>query len=167
MKIRSSQTPEEYISAMQSQMSEHFAFGQERFTGFFLGRLFSVTYHSGYEWNRRISNQKNTAIGYVKKAEDGCVVRCICLKELMAPTQFLPVYGFLLLILLASMFLHGIQDLSAFLPLALILLVVLMVCALITAVVGSLTEQGEINRKTIISFLLDPSDPYANYHNIC
>ena len=166
MRIQSNLTPDGYISAMQEQMQGHFDFGQERFTGFFLGRFFSVTYHSGYEWNRRISNQKDTAIGYVKKTEDGCQVRCIRLKEMMAPTQFLLIYGFMLLLLLGSMFLHGIQDFSIFLLMALITFGVLLVCAPITAVIGSCTEQGEIGRKTMISFLLDPSDPYANYHQI-
>lgn len=166
MRIQSQLTPREYISAMMEQMQGHFDFGQERFTGFFLGRFFSVTYHTGYEWNRRISNQKDTAIGYVHKTESGCEVRCVCLRALMAPTQFLPIYISLLLLLLAAMFLNGIWNLSAFLLAALVGLGVLLIAAPISAVITSCTEDGETARKTIISFLLNPSDPYANYSKI-
>ena len=167
MKILSSHSPVEYMSAMRDLMDSHFAFGQERFTGFFLGRLFSVTYHSGHEWNRRINNQKDSAIGYVKKTDDGCEVRCIRLKEMMAPTQFIFTYCLELLICFIASCLYGMWDFTMFLQMSLIMFGLLLVIAPITAVIGSCTEQGEINRKTMISFLLDPSDPYANYKNIC
>ena len=166
MRIQCTLSSVEYLSAMQEQMSEHFAFWQERFTGFFLGRFFSVTYHSGHEFNRRITNQKDTAIGYVKKTADGCEVRCIRLKAMMAPTHCIPRYCVMRGLFLAAMFLHGIWDFTMFLQMALITLGILLVIAPISAVVESCTEQGEVGRRTIISFLLDPSDPYANYKNI-
>ncbi len=89
MKIQSELSAQRYLFAMKDRMAGHLEFGNERFTGFFFGSFFSVTYHSGYEWNRRISNQKNTAIGFVRKDANGCSVSFICLKGLLAPAQFL------------------------------------------------------------------------------
>ena len=166
MRVQSDSTPEGYISAMQEQMQGHFDFGQERFTGFFFGRVFTVTYHSGHEWNRRISNQKNTAVGYVRKTKSGCEVRCACLRALMAPTQFLLYYCLLLILALFSLFFSNAGDIAAFAPFALIAFAILLVIAPISALVESFTDAGETGKRTLISFLLDPSDPYAHYNKI-
>jgi len=166
MRIQSQMTPDEYISAMQEQMQGHFDFGQERFTGFIFGKVFSVTYHSGYEWNRRISNQKNTALGYVRKTADGSEVRCVCLRALMAPTQFLLDYCLLLLLSLFSIFFTGVGYFSLLGLFALIALAMLLVAAPISALVESFTDEGEAGKRTLVSFLLDPSDPYAHYGKI-
>ena len=120
MRIQSQLTPREYISAMMEQMQGHFDFGQERFTGFFFGKVFSVTYHSGHEWNRRISNQKNTAIGYVRQTQGGSEVRCVCLRALMAPTQFLLYYCVLMVIFLLAMFFNAYGEFTDLLMAALI-----------------------------------------------
>ena len=92
MIIRNHLSPKEYLSAMKGRMSGHFELGQERFTGFFLGRLFYVTHHAGYEWNRRITNEKSAALGYVKKVETGCEVHCIRFRGMLCPLQFIPFY---------------------------------------------------------------------------
>ena len=55
-----------YLSAMKEQMSGFTEFGIERFTGTIIGGFFSITYHSGHEFNRRITNEKHRAIGFAK-----------------------------------------------------------------------------------------------------
>ena len=61
MVYHSSQNAKDYLQAMKQQMSGHFQFGVERYTGFFFRNCFYVTHHAGFEWNRKITNQKNAA----------------------------------------------------------------------------------------------------------
>ncbi len=157
MKITSELTPKSYISAMKESMGGHFSFGQDRFTGFFLGNLFTVTHHSAYEWNRRVSNEKCTALGFVKKTPEGCQVKCICLRALLAPTQFL----FWLLILWFSTGLASLTaDISLWLMIGLIEFAVLAIAAPLSAFFESLTEQGQAGMNYLLQFLSDPKNTY-------
>ena len=151
-----------YLSAMKSNMSGHLEFGAERFTGFFIGNLFYVTYHSGYEWNRRISNQKNAAMGFVKKAEDGCDVHFLRFKGMLCPMVFLPVLLFLIGIFLMSMLIHNIWSIEAFWFCCGIVLAVMVVCSPISALIESMTDGSIEGRRILLSFLTDPTDPYGS-----
>ena len=163
MRIESPYTPKEYLANLKFNMSSHFEFGCERFTGFFLGRLFYVTYHSGYEWNRRITNQKNAAMGYVKRTDDGCEVRFVRFRGPLCPLQFLP---FLLIMLACSLFFFSADPLVDAPTRMIIGLIATVITALITAFIESMTERSEDGRRTLLSMLIDPYDSLANYDKV-
>ena len=160
MRIESPLTPKEYLSAMKDNMSGHLELGQERFTGFFLGRLFYATYHSGYEWNRRITNQKNAAMGYVKRTNAGCEVRFLRFRGAMCPLVFLP---FLLCMLAMGIIEGAPNDIMAS---TIISLVVTVILAPILTLIESMTIQSEDGQRALLSMLVDPTDALANYNNV-
>ncbi len=163
MKIQSAYPPKTHISAMKERMGGHMELGCERFTGFFLGCWFTVTHHSGYEWNRRISNVKNTAIGYVRSDGQGSYVHYIHLRGLLAPTQILFYF-------LAVGFPMGLIGLvGAGLEGAVIILVcylaAVLIAAPISALVECLVDASEDGRRQVQALLLDPVDPFSYLNN--
>ena len=66
-----------YLYELRQQMGSFTDFWSERFTGIILGNFIYVTHHAGHEWNRRITNEKSRAIGFVMKHGDGCAVNVI------------------------------------------------------------------------------------------
>ena len=166
MVIHSPMSKKEYLESLQENMGGHYDFGSDRFTGFFIGSCFYVTHHAGYEWNRRYSNQKNAAMGYVKETEEGCVVRFIRFRGAMCPLVFIPLFLSLGLILTISAVLNGITGIAAILLPWILAFATSAVTAPITAFIESLTQQGEEGRRALLSMLLNPSDPYKNYRKI-
>lgn len=67
----------EYLYELRQQMGSFTDFLSERFTGIILGNFIYITHHAGFEWNRKITNEKSRAIGFVTKHGDGCKVRVI------------------------------------------------------------------------------------------
>ena len=169
MQIYSSFTPKAYIRAMKDQMGSRLALGAERFTGYFIGKLFCVTYHCGYEYDRRFSNPINSALGYVKESEDGCEVRFVKLKGILNPPSFIFESLLFSVLFLITLFPGGNAIYSDFPWWCCFLLgfgitaVVAPLSALFEAMFSQRSAEGE---RTLLSFLLDPSDPYANYHKL-
>ena len=146
-----------YQHEMKEQMSGFMEFGMERFTGIFIGRFFSVTYHSGHEFNRRVTNEKHRAIGFVRPRENGTEISCIRLAGLTNPLSLIGLYCFSFLL-----FLIGGGAEIALMP------VVWWVCAgwtlavaLVTAFADSITERGQEGSKILTAFLIDPVDYYS------
>lgn len=151
MRIQSTMAKPKYLSELKSRMDRHFELGVERCTGFFLGSLICVTYHSGWEWNRRIRNQKNTALGIVRNTETGCEVRYINLKGLLAPQYLLGLLVFLVLsCLLLSM---GTNLLPYLLPTSIGLGILI---ALLDAWLESLTRLSQNGAKALQEILASP-----------
>ncbi len=169
MQIESGLNKKQYLSAMKESMEGHFAIGKERFTGFFLGNAFTVTHHCGYEWNRRVTNQKHTALGFVKDTQEGCIVRCIWLPGLLAPTQFLFTLSYLLAAMFMALLIEGQIDrmpAPAYGFVALFALAVTALAALISAITDTVTEAGREGANSLMALLMDPSDPFSYTHNI-
>ncbi len=164
MRISSSAPPKAYLSALKERMGGHMELGQERFTGFFLGRFFTVTHHSGYEWNRRITNVKNTAIGYVKQTGHGSQAHYIHLRAMLAPTQF---WFYFLMLWIPMGLMSLIGGLEAFWIMTLVLLVSMLVAAPMSALMECMVEESEDGRRRLKALLLDPADPfsYLNHQN--
>ena len=157
MKIRSSLSHKEYLSAMKSHMESYTDFGVQRFTGLFIGRFFSVTHHSGFEWNRRFTNEKQRVIGFVKKDAEGCTVHCV---RLAGYTNPLSLIGFTLLYFL----IFSLQDGGFHLLIGKhwwMPLVGALITAVISAAGSCLTERGEEGSRMINALILDPVDPYS------
>lgn len=167
MRIQSNLPPKAYLSAIKERMGSHFAIGNERYTGFFAGRLFFITHHAGYDWNERYTNQKNGALCYLKHSPSGCEVRFIRFKGLLCPPQFLSLFLFYFIPISLTLFVNGIDHIPTHGMIALIVFGASLLVALIAAFFESLTEKSELGRKYLIAFLLDPTDPfsYLNHKN--
>lgn len=167
MTIHSQLSAKNYISALKEQMDSHFALGAERFTGFFAGRCFCVTHHAGYEWNRKYTNQKNCAVGYVKQTDSGCEVRFLRFKGGFCPPQFIFLFLLILALLLFQVFLEGGLLINAAIAITLIgiSLGASLLGAAIETFFESLTAKSEEGRKILIALLMDPDDPFSYLHN--
>lgn len=166
MNIITSPLPsKEYLDAVKENMGGHFELGAERFTGFFLGKCFHVTHHAGHEWNRRYSNQKNAAVGYVKETDDGCEVRFVCLKGALVPSQFLLTLVLIVPLLLLIALSRGITDASVISSTILFSLIAVIPFALIATFFESVTERSEEGKRILLAFLLDPKDPFSYLNN--
>ena len=162
MVLHSEHSKKAYLSALKGNMSGHFDFGSERFTGFFIGSFFYITYHSGYEWNRRITNQKNAALGFVKKAEDGCDAHFLRFKGLLCPLVFLPTY---LVVIFASILTNaptGFGDPVFMRTCFLITLVVMAIAAPLYTLMEACTDASIEGHSILLSLLTDPVDAYGN-----
>ena len=165
MKLFSQLSAKAYLHTMRSQMRSHMEFGAERFTGFFLGNVFSVTYHSGYEFDRRYNNPKNSALGFVVKRESGCSVHFIRLKGALNPPAFLMLSLILTLMLLFSGMANGIP---VYAPEFLLLCAGLgfgsmAIAAPISALFECFSERSAEGARILLSFLQDPTSPYPDY----
>lgn len=161
MRIASTVPKQEYLAAMRTQIGSFWTFGSERFVGTVLGPFFSVTYCSGSEWNRRITNEKNRAIGYVRSVPEGTEVRCVRLAGMTNPVSL-----FLYFILYFLMVCYAAFDVGTTSYGLLLYVVLAAVCtaltALITALTDSLTERGQEGHRIVTAFLHDPRDFYGN-----
>lgn len=145
------------------QMSAHSDFGRERFTGFFAGRFFYVTHHAGYVWNQKFSNQKNAAMGYVKRAENGCEVRFRRFRGALCPMILLPLFLFFYAVCLAAFLLNGMLEVQSLGNTMLICLALvggtLAIILPLETFFESLTEESVLGRQTLLALLEDPQDP--------
>lgn len=93
MIVSSNLSKKAYLEEFRSQVKGNFfCFGEERFTGFVIGNFFSIAYHSGYEWNRRLTNEKNRAIGFVRKSGAGCKVYAVRLRGYTNPLSLILIF---------------------------------------------------------------------------
>lgn len=157
MKVISKLPCEVYLYEMKEHMSGFTEFGMERFTGIIVGRFFSITYHSGHEFNRRITNEKHRAIGLVRPCDGGTQVSCIRLAGMTNPLSLICLYGFCSLVCL----LRGGLELVLMPEMLIANAAVTLVAALFSAFICSITERGQEGSKVLSAFLLDPIDFYS------
>ncbi|MBQ6851680.1 MAG: hypothetical protein IJO04_01425 [Oscillospiraceae bacterium] len=156
MRIQTQLSCNEYTDALKERLGSFTDFGCERFTGFVFWRFFSITHHAGHEYNRRITNERNSAVGYVKKTPEGAQVRCVRLKGWTTPQAIL--LSFLIGILICPLASRFSLSLELTLMMAIGFTVFM---ALITAASDSMTENGEWGAKEIYALIVDPTDPFA------
>lgn len=167
VKIHSELQPTEYLQHLRSNLSPWYAFGDERLTGFVLGKFFSVVYHSGYEWNRRATNEKNRAIGFVRADGPGTKVVCIRLKGLLNPLSLilmtLAVYGFGWLYWYLSDAASSGVGMAEWNQANLLLGVAFAVIfGIVTAIQAAATERGAWGAKALTAILKHPEAPWQN-----
>lgn len=142
-------------------MDSWFAFGKARFTGLVLGNFIYITSHAGYEWDRRINNQKSRAIGFVTECDGGCRVSVITTRGYLDPVSILLWYLFGIFYFLAEGALPGNEAAVH---------IVVAACALLIGVssfVGDwLTERGQNNMQELITLLRSPVRPWADADGI-
>lgn len=72
--------------------SSFFGFGQERFTGWYIGNIFSVSYHNEREFGRRNYPIFNKAIGFMKHQDGETVVRYVIFRGTTDPISFVSIF---------------------------------------------------------------------------
>ncbi len=162
MKIHSEHSVDAYLYELRQNFGSSTDFGVERFTGLVLGKFFCVTHHCAWEWNRRITCEKNTAIGYVKKSDNGSDVRFIKTKGDLRPQILIPILlicAFIAWLVVTFMAL----EIVAFLQIFCFLYQFELLRAILTAIGSSITEEGRTGKRIIISLIKNPKDPYGNY----
>ena len=154
MRIKSNLTKKEYLRVMKGSMDSMISFsGEERFHGIFLGSFFSVTHCAGHELNRRITNEKNRAMGFVREKDGGAEVSFITLKGMTNPLSLILIYVLHLIIFAVSdpiLLSDGKIWLLCF--------VGTMIVAGITAVTDSLTDRGEEGYRILMRLLHNPEN---------
>lgn len=156
MRIQTHLSCKEYIDALKERRGSFTDFGCERFTGFVFWRFFSITHHAGHEFNRRITNERNSAVGYVKKTPEGAQVRCIRLKGWTTPQAIL--LSFLMSLPVCALASSFSLSLGLILQIAVGFTVFM---AVVTALCDSMTENGEWGAKEIYALIVDPTNPFA------
>lgn len=151
MKLFSSLSKAEYLRAMKGSLESRFDFHSERIVGTVIGPFFSVVHCAGYEWNRRITDEKNRAIGFVRTRDTGTQVCFVHLTGMTNPLSLIGMYA-----LCIAMF--AIFDFSILsVPGAWIgCLIATAIAAAVTAVSDSLTERGQKGYETLMKFLKHP-----------
>lgn len=142
------------------EMKEHLGSGGggvEGLTGFVIGNFFSVTYHSGHEFNRRITNEKHRAIGFARSDGDGTKISCIRLAGLTNPLSLLVIYACFFLTFL----LIGGAEIALKPEILWLIAGMTLFLALGTAFTDSITERGQEGSKMLTAFLIDPVDYYS------
>lgn len=143
-----------YLYELRQSLGSPTDYWNERFTGIVLGRFICITHHCGnYDWEQRFRFQTNTAIGIVKKASDGCIVRFITTKSILRPLWLIPAY--LIVLLVDILFIKTFQF-------AIYYSCILTISALLSALIESMTAASKDGYKSLVSLLKNPQNQYEN-----
>ncbi len=151
--LESSLSSKEYLARLRRTFRSPFLICDERVCGIVIGSFFSVAYHSPYEWNRRITSERNRAWGYVKEVDSKSCVSFIRGKGMLSPFWFCfyTLFCYALFLLKAG---HHPVFLAISCGLAL-------VACLTTAFQSIITEQGEAGFHEVTRLLLHPEEYYG------
>lgn len=165
MQFDSNLQPKEYASALKNRMESIFHFGSERFTGFICGRFFRVTHHCEYEWNRRITSESNTAVGYIRKTMSGSSIHCVTFKGMLAPHIIISNILFYVLFVYFYLSFYEIDIRPVFLPIVGVICGAVIFVAWVSAFSESLTENSYRGAKEVAALLYDPTDLFSLQNN--
>ena len=87
MYITSPLSPKDYRNAIKGSISNFSNLYSERFTGYFIGKLFSITHHCEHEFGSR-NTPACAAVGYIKESKSGSEMYFVCLRGLFRPLAF-------------------------------------------------------------------------------
>ena len=160
MVIHSPFPKKDYLRRLKASMDSHWSFLAERCTGYFLGPVIYVTYHSGWEWNRRISNQRNTALGFVRSSGEGTQIRYILFKGMLAPHYLLALFLFYAVLFPLLAFADGGNTIAQEWLLPLTLISTLISAGLVTWM-ECLTDESYDGAIRLQRILTKPIDPYS------
>lgn len=156
MIIDSPLSPKEYKRAARSNIENFRNLWDARYTGCFIGPCFYVTHHCYTEWNRKITGEMNNAIGFIRKAENGCRVYFLHTAGILNPFHFLLYF----LISFGLIYLKLGTGTNPSLQASVILLIAVaftIFIGLFSALQDSLTENGIDGADRLYAFLSDPT----------
>lgn len=165
MDVYSQLPKEEYLKHMKSRMGSFWKWGDERFTGFFLGNFFYVTYHSGYEWNRRITNEKNRAMGFILDRHGSTSVHFIRTRGYGDPFSVISLFLLFFAVCAAMIWFMNLYDKiyyfhEIWLPFALgVSIFETLLIAVSSVFRDGITERGIWGRYMLMALLHHPEDP--------
>ena len=139
-----------YLRELSQQLEGLFGGWSEGFTGVILGNFIYVTHNAGFEWNRRISNERSHAIGFVAKHKDGCSVNVVFTRGNLDPCSL--VFTYLICIVLHLIAGYGELHGDAYWISA----VATVVTGLITWFQCWFTERGQAGMYELRLLLQDP-----------
>ncbi len=158
MIVESPLTPKQYRQAAQDKMENFRNFWDERFTGYFIGPVFFITHHCHIEWNRKITGERNNAIGFLRKSEGGCRVYFVHTTGLVSPTSLLFWFAFVWAAFYVVGFLKGFSlPQEEWWVYPVISAVIMLITAIGSAISDALTENGIRGANTLLEFMLDPT----------
>lgn len=163
MKLQPKQSAKDYLASLSGRMDSVSNFGTERFTGFHIGKFFYVIHHSEYQYDRRFTNPKNAALGYVKDTENGCEISFLKFKGILCPSQFFLYY---IITILLGIIIYGIKLVNE-LSLAVVLLAIytplFILIGSVYAFIESMTDRSMDGEAALLALLEDPDNPFTYY----
>ena len=151
MRIISKLDKDAYLRTMKCSMESRFDFTSERLVGTIIGPFFSIAHCAGHEFNRRITDERNRAMGFVRSRGGETEVFFIHTTGMTNPLS-------LVLMFTLCIVMFAIADFSVLSEPAVWIgsLVATGIAAIITAVSDSLTERGMAGYETLMKFLQHP-----------
>lgn len=168
MKLHSEIPYAQYLSALHESIDNSFSFGEERFRGVVIGNFFSITHHAGHEWNRRITDEKNAALGFVRRSESGSDIRFILFKGMMCPGSFLTLLAVSSVLIFFKIALSNDSDMCPS-DVLLIFGLIFALCVLfsiISALIEGFTDKSCEGQRKLLARLIDPTDPFSYLNHI-
>lgn len=166
MQIHSELECKKYLREMRRQLGSFSSWGDERFTGIIVGNFFWVTYHSGYEWNRKFTNEKNRAYGFVRDCHGSTMVHCIRTKGYLDPISMVAMFAFLFCIWCGiGWFVFLTRNLMDYMKEILLPLSVIgsffgtLIASISSYIYTGITERGIYGRYVLMALLHHPEDP--------
>lgn len=151
--ISSGLPPKTYLALLRRSFGFQLAVYSERVTGVTIGQFFSVAYYCPYEWNRRITNECNRAIGYVKEVDGESEIHFIRSAGMLSPLWLL------FWTTVFSVFYYVKLEEISFFSVVLCAVIAFVLCV-VTAFIDSMTEEGVQGAGVITSLLQKPDEFY-------
>lgn len=153
MRISSELSKKAYLQAMKGSLESRFDFSNERLVGTVIGPFFSVAHCAGHEWNRKITDEKNRAIGVVRTRGEGTEVIFLHMTGMTNPVSLIGLYA-LCIVMFAFCDLSILSEPQVWVG----CLIAVAIIAVVSAVGDSLTERGQQGFKTLMKFLYHPEN---------
>ena len=157
MIVESDLSPKIYRAAVKRNLENFRCFWDERFSGRMLGSVFYITHHSYTEWNRRITGELNTAIGYLKRTETGCEAHFIITTGLLHPLYLPLTFLFCILAFMIGLVGEGVDGDFGFHIIFIISAIITALTTVSTAICHALTRNGIQGGDKLLHFLQDPT----------
>lgn len=152
MKVLSDLTYHEYRERFKEALDSPLALGSERFTGWMIGKFFTLNYFSGQEFMRRNYPIQNKAMGFLQKKDGKTEIRFLTFMGITDPLSFLLMYVGCLIILAVADIPFGMSWWISLLWYG--------AFALMTFLCTALSERGSEGNKLLKVFVEHPGRRY-------
>ena len=153
MHFHSSHSVKAYLSELRDSLDNNpLHYGLQGFRGIVLGRFFYIKHKSGYDLNRKLTSEENTAVGYVKSADNTTSIHFYTTKGVLDP------------LFIIRWVVTSALVIRFFPPmLAQLWIVVFLGFTILNAVINSVTKDGKDGKRRLVSLLRNPKNPEENF----